>query len=132
MDRSGTIYPTGYPIYAHSQNCLWSLKSWPGHHLKITISHFDTIPSERCSEDYLKIEPSNFPYQGRLCGFHSHIEYYMQGTIKLRFRSKRTNSWHSGFSLSYKQTLSSQLDDNALHNIYVDGKNISYRQRVWS
>ncbi len=130
--RSGTIYPTGYPVaYKHNQNCLWSLHTWPGHYLKITISNFDTIHSERCTADFLKLGPSNFPYQGRLCGYHSHIEYYVQGKVKLRFRSQRTNSWHSGFMLSFEQMQTSQLNSSTINCVTVDGKKVPYTEKLW-
>ena len=130
--RSGIIYPTGYPVsYKHNQNCLWFIHAWPEHHLKITISNFDTIDTNRCTADFLKLDPSKFPYQGRLCGYHSHIEYYVQGKMKLRFRSKIANSYHGGFRLSFEQMPTSQLNSSAIDYVNVDGKTVPYTERLW-
>lgn len=128
---SREIFSRHFPApYQHMENCVWTITPWAGHRLQITINFLDILPSRKCKEDYLKFKLAHFPNQGRLCGHHHDITYLVEEATSLRFRSKNTNSEHSGFRLTYKHI---PITAGGLTPLYVrvGGNYIPYRRRHW-
>lgn len=113
------------------QNCQWTLTPWINHRLRITLNFLDVLPSEKCRSDYLKFQHTHFPYQNRLCGYHTNITFVVANSMRLRFRTKGKNVHHSGFKLSYRQVAEADLTEFDLNYISIDGTNVPYRKRRW-
>lgn len=132
---SGSILSPGYPSpYPAYQNCLWTIGVRPKHRLKIAIRGLDITPSEKCTEDFLKLEYGHFPHKRKLCGHYPKISYVLQEeeNMYVRFTTRDINtSYSSGFLLSYSQVPIEDLTSVYLDFVVVDGQYVSYRQRLW-
>ena len=121
-------YPSPYPSY---QNCLWTIHTWPNHHLNITISNLDINTSDKCKTDFLKLGHGRFPHMRRLCGYYSNITYVIDHeTTYFRFHTRDINSpssASSGFRVMYAQVPANPYN----LKVTVRGKNVPYRKRLW-
>ena len=129
----GSIQSQNYPFnYPHEQNCKWTVHTWPDHSLRITITNLDIMPTERCTDDFLKVGTGKFPNQNRLCGLYSVITYVVDNSTYFRFRSRRGNTHHDGFRLDYSQVLTSNLGTLDRDYVNINGAYVRRSKRLWT
>ena len=133
--KSGVITSPGYPSpYLAYQNCLWTIRTKPNHHLKIMLSTLDIAVSSKCRTDFLKLEHSHFPHQRKLCGYYSNITYFInRESTSLRFHTRDINSlYSSGFRIFFTQVPTNQMSlPRDLQYVTVSGQTVPYRRRLW-
>ena len=131
-NSQGVIESQNHPFpYPAEQNCRWTVQAWPGHHLRISITHMHILPSNRCTVDFLKVEKGHFPNQRRLCGHYSDITYVVEDSIYFRFRTRDSSMYHDGFRLEYSQLRSSELSDLETKFVTINNKYVDYNDRLW-
>ena len=129
----GYIQSENYPFeYPHEQNCKWTVHAWPNHSLNITITNLYILPTNRCTEDFLKVGTGRFLNQNRLCGLYDEITYIIDNSTYFRFRSRRGNSQYDGFRIDYSQVLTSDLGTVERDNVKINGAYVPRSKRLWT
>ena len=138
-ETKGEIKSDGHPgPYEDHQNCYYTINILPDHILKINLS-VDIPPTPSCRTEFLKLEHGYFAYNRRVCGFLSHISYYIKEDVRsthFRFRTRDLNNDDaSGFEIEFQQFLRSSVSEEEINSVHigVSGNNttINYQDRPW-
>ena len=138
-ETEGDIGLVGYPgPYEDQQNCLYTISILPEHILKLTLT-VDIQPSPSCRTEFLKLEHGYFAHNRRLCGFISHISYYIKENVtstQLRFRTRDLNSVKlnrisGGFEGYYQQFPRSSVSEEEIERVEIGSNTKIYQDRPW-
>ena len=133
---SGDIYSPAYPSpYPPHQNCKWQVQRRPETYFRVTLTNMDIKSTHKCTEDYLKPSEGHFKNSRRLCGYYSQIQYLIKSDAEfwLRFRTNDVaeEDKATGFHLHYDQVHVSNVSENELNFVFINGVQVNYHSKNW-
>ncbi|XP_048760926.2 tolloid-like protein 1 isoform X2 [Ostrea edulis] len=112
-DHRGVIVSPLWPKhYPSKSNCEWSIKTAPGHRIKLTFDEFSVEPHDECIYDYIEVFTTPTKLLGKFCGGIDDVSTNIiseEEELIIKFKSDESVQ-RKGFQATYSSVCGGNLN----------------------